>query len=142
MVIQLLNILGKIVREHFVDSVLVAVSNGSIVVPALKAEHIKRLLKTLNFLFYGFFLIFKKFSPLRIGRTALGAPLHKFSYFPDFKSRFFEAFNYAECFKLSVGKSADTRKPSPYAEKVLLYRSNAGLKQEYRTSEIPDRLCT
>lgn len=55
MVIQLLNILGKIVREHFVDSVLVAVSNGSIVVPALKAEHIKRLLKTLNFLFYGFF---------------------------------------------------------------------------------------
>ena len=60
MVIQLLNILGKIVREHFVDSVLVAVSNGSIVVPALKAEHIKRLLKTLNFLFYGFFLIFKK----------------------------------------------------------------------------------
>ena len=73
MVIQLLNILGKIVWEHFVDSVLVAVSNGSIVVPALKAEHIKRLLKTLNFLFYGFFLIFKKFSPLRIGRTALGA---------------------------------------------------------------------
>ena len=58
-VIQLLNILGKIVREHFVDSVLVAVSNGSIVVPALKAEHIKRLLKTLNFLFYGFFLILK-----------------------------------------------------------------------------------
>lgn len=50
-----LNIIGKIVREHFVDSVLVSVSNGSIVVPALKAEHIKRLLKTLNFLFYGFF---------------------------------------------------------------------------------------
>ena len=59
MVIQLLNIIGKIVREHFVDSVLVAVSNGSIVVPALKAEHIKRLLKTLNFLLR-FFSDFQK----------------------------------------------------------------------------------